>query len=60
MILLKVTQLFDDKKCMESGCGNIWVCRGISTCYGIPEECEFNRKNGFPKEVDESEMVSYK
>jgi len=51
-------QLFDEKKCMESGCSLIWVNRNIATCYGIPEECEFNRKNGYPKEVDESVMLN--
>ena len=53
-----VIKQFDERKCMESGCTKIFVNRNIPACFGIPEECEFNKKNGYPKEVDESEMYN--
>jgi hypothetical protein len=44
-------QKFDNKLCAKINCSRLWVHHNISVCYGNPEECRYNNKNGYPKEV---------
>lgn len=44
-------QNFDESICAKIDCDLLWVKNSIAVCYGVPETCKYNNKNGYPKEV---------
>ena len=49
---MSLIKLFDEKNCLKINCPNLWLgTNNMIVCYGIPEECEYNVKKGYPREV---------
>ena len=49
--IMKV-QLFDSEYCEKIECSRYSYWFG-GICYGMPETCKENKKNGYPKEIKE-------
>jgi len=50
---MTLVQLFDPEYCNKIKCEMIWNgTNNMQTCYGIPEECEANKKHGYPKVIE--------
>ena len=55
---MTIVKLFDHTNCQGVACPHLWIHGGLAVCYGIPETCKVNIKNGYPKEVDDSEFYN--
>jgi hypothetical protein len=44
---------FDERICLKNNCPYMSNYTKLPACFGNPNDCEINKKAGYPKEVEE-------
>lgn len=53
---MNTIQNFDEDVCIKAKCIYYTQIGGNPACFSIPEECDINKKAGFPKKITKEEL----